>query len=527
MDKMFGTMVDCSRNAVMNVETVKKYARIIKKMGYNTLMLYTEETYEIKDQPYFGHLRGRYSADEIKEIDSFCASIGVELIPCIQTLAHLEHMFKWSKVYNEVNDCDNILLSGEEKTYELIEDMISTVSECFTSDKIHIGMDEAERVGLGKYLRLNGFRDRFDIINEHLHRVCEITEKYGLKPMIWSDMFCKLAMNTENQYDFTEEDARKILEKSNLPDNVSLVYWDYYEKDYDNYVRKIKANKIFGRNVYFAGGAITWFGFAPANQRSIESTSVAVKACKDFGIDGMLFTQWGDNGGECSAFAALPALMYAAEAAKGNTNIESIKAKFKEIVGCDYDGFMLFDELDRPDDTHKDNPSKYFLYNDLFMGIRDFKCKKGYGEYYRKLADRIRKVKDRGDFGEIFDFYEKLADTLAVKAELGIKTREAYLKRDTEKLKEIVSEYELFAECLKALHDAHQKRWFKENKPHGFDVQDLRLGGLMQRAESCKNRLIMLINGEISEIPELDEPMLSEINGDFNSWARYASVNGI
>ena len=55
MGKMLGVMLDCSRNAVMNVKTVKKYADVIKKMGYNTLMRYTEDTYEVNNQPYFGH----------------------------------------------------------------------------------------------------------------------------------------------------------------------------------------------------------------------------------------------------------------------------------------------------------------------------------------------------------------------------------------------------------------------------------------------------------------------------------------
>ena len=136
MEKMMGVMLDCSRNAVMRVESVKKYAEIIKKMGYNTLMLYTEDTYEVNNQPLFGHLRGRYSKKELKEIDAYCNEIGIELIPCIQTLAHISSIFKWENVYEEVNDCDDILLVGEEKTYKLIEDMISTISEVFTTRKI-------------------------------------------------------------------------------------------------------------------------------------------------------------------------------------------------------------------------------------------------------------------------------------------------------------------------------------------------------------------------------------------------------
>ena len=42
-------MVDCSRNAIMKVDTVKRFIDSLSKMGYNMLMLYTEETYEEKD----------------------------------------------------------------------------------------------------------------------------------------------------------------------------------------------------------------------------------------------------------------------------------------------------------------------------------------------------------------------------------------------------------------------------------------------------------------------------------------------
>ena len=44
-----GTMLDCSRNSVLNVETIKKYIRIQAALGMNTMMLYTEDTYEVPE----------------------------------------------------------------------------------------------------------------------------------------------------------------------------------------------------------------------------------------------------------------------------------------------------------------------------------------------------------------------------------------------------------------------------------------------------------------------------------------------
>lgn len=524
MEKMLGVMLDCSRNAVMQVRTVKKYAGIIKKMGYNTLMLYTEDTYEVDNQPLFGHLRGRYSKEELREIDAYCADIGIELVPCVQTLAHLENMFKWFIAYDAVKDCDNILLAGEEKTYELIEDMISTLAQCFTSKKIHIGMDEAYRVGTGKYQKIHGIEDRFDIINNHLHRVCDIASKYGFEPMIWSDMFCRLALDIEDQYQ--NADASKILEKANLPENISLVYWDYYSKDYNRYVNQIKTNKTFGRKVYFAGGAWTWKGFAPDNDYSIKTTEAAIRACDDCGVDGMFITVWGDNGAECSQFAVLPALMYAAEASKGNTDMENIKSKFKSVVGGDFDSFMLFDKLDTPGGKHFENPSKYMLYNDVFLGMRDYLCDVRDNDYYAELAQEIHNAKGKGEFEYIFDTYEKLANVLAVKAALGLKTREVYLDKNLSALKEIINEYDIFYERLKEFYEMHQARWFKENKPHGFDVQDIRLGGLLQRVMSCRKRLLQLVDGKIKEIPELEEAVFEERNG-FNSWGEIVTPNSL
>lgn len=524
MERMLGVLVDCSRNGVPTVDTVKKYAQIIKKMGYNTLMLYTEDTYEIDNQPYFGHLRGRYSKEELKSIDRFCREIGIELVPCIQTLAHLENMFKWVSEYSDVNDCDNILLAGDEKTYLLIEDMISSLSQCFTSRKIHIGMDEAHRMGTGKYQQIHGIEDRFDIFNKHLHRVCNIAGKYGFEPMMWSDMFYRLAMNTEGGC--TEVDFDKIFKKAALPQNISLVYWNYYSTDYNRYADCIKINKKFGRKVYFAGGAWTWKGFAPDNAFSIKATEAAFKACNDCGVDGMFVTEWGDDGAECSVFAALPSLMYAAEVANGNTDMESIKSKFKVITGCNFESFMLLDKLDGGVPNRENSPAKYLLYNDLFMGIRDCRCTKGMGLHYKKLAEEIHNIENKGAFYEMFDSYEKLALVLEVKAELGIKTREAYLQRDIPALEKIVAEYDTFIERLKNFHEAYEKRWFKENKPHGFDVQDIRLGGLLQRALSCKKRLLQIINGEISQIPELDEPVLNEINGP-DHWNKIVTANSL
>ena len=91
----FGVMIDCSRNAVMTVEQLKRFITVISRMGYNQVQLYMEDTYEVSGEPFFGYLRGRYSKQELKELDDFAYSMDVELVPNIQTLAHMGAFTKW------------------------------------------------------------------------------------------------------------------------------------------------------------------------------------------------------------------------------------------------------------------------------------------------------------------------------------------------------------------------------------------------------------------------------------------------
>lgn len=148
--KRFGIMLDCSRNAVATVDSLKKWIDITTDLGYNTLMLYTEDTYEVPDNPYFGYMRGRYSCEELKEVDAYAKEKGMELIPCIQTLAHLNAIVRWPE-YQPHFDIDDILLAEDDRVYELIDSMFKTLSSCFTTRIAHIGMDEAHNLGRGRY----------------------------------------------------------------------------------------------------------------------------------------------------------------------------------------------------------------------------------------------------------------------------------------------------------------------------------------------------------------------------------------
>lgn len=530
--RRLGTMIDCSRNAVMSVESIKKWIDLTADMGYNTLLLYTEDTYEVEDHPYFGYMRGRYTQKEIKALDAYALSKGMELIPCIQTLAHLNAIVRWP-AYAPLVDTGSILLAGDERVYELIDKMFSSIAKSFSSRTINVGMDEAHMIGRGKYFDLHGDTDRSQILIDHLKRVADIGKKYGFTLTMWSDMFFRLVAGDE-YYDNNANVDEKI--KNQIPDNVQLIYWDYYSTDKKHYDQMLSAHKRIKEGTWFAGGLWSWSGISPSNGYSIKVTDAALKACKEHQVQDVFLTMWGDNGGECSKFALLPSLFYASEIAKGNTNKTMIKANFQKKYGISFDRFMLLDLLGTPSGNASKacNAEKYLLYQDCFMGLLDSTVSGGEGDLYTRCARRLCLLKKDPHWGYLFQSAHALCEVLAIKAELGVKTHTIYFSKDKDSLRQLINNYKKLQKKLEAFYYAYKKQWFYENKPHGFDVQDARLGGLIMRVRSCTERLQDLYDAKIDRIEELEEEQLDFLgNGDvfdkqhtrINSWERIITAN--
>lgn len=506
--KRFGVMLDMSRNSVMNLTSLKRFAAELADLKYNTLLLYTEDTYEIPEEPYFGYMRGRYSQKEIRELVDFCEGLGMEVIPCIQTLAHLEGLFRHPR-FQKIQDCTNILLADEEETYVLIEKMFQSVKSCYRSKIVHIGMDEAHMVGLGKHLSRFGFQNRFEILSRHLTRVCQLAEKYDLKPVMWSDMYFRLLNN--GRYYNAENPIVPSPEEAGIPESVALTYWDYYYTNTDHYRTMFDAHRKLEREIWFAGGAWTWKGFAPDNRFSVRATKAALQACEEEGVENVFLTMWGDNGGECSRFGVLPALFASSYFARGIFDMTLIKQEFEAKYGISYDDFILLDLTEEREGEYAGEavvcPEKYLLFNDPFIGLCDSTLQGGEGESYRNFAEKLAPLCNHPSFKTLFGSQKALAEVLTLKAELGIRTRKAYTEKNKEEMKKIIADYRLCKEKLGEFIRSFRALWFEENKAFGFEVQEIRLGGLSERLSSCEARLQAWVETD-SPIEELEEAVL-------------------
>ena len=520
---MTGVMLDASNYHIPTVSGTKRLLDYLALMGYNMAMLYTEDTVELEGRPYFGYMRGRYTQEELREIDDYAFEYGIEMIPCIECYGHMEKYLLWGEA-SAIKDNAGVLLAREEKTFEFIEELVRAVASSCRSKRIHIGMDEAHGMGRGKFMDKHGYVDPNVIFDEYMERLVAITDKYGLTPMMWSDMYFR--NNSKRKWYYDTEVVIPESTKKRIPERVELVFWHYGEEPFCDSAM-LKKHKELGRNVLMAAGTWCWSGHFPENHYAYQTVKHSLQACRENGVREMFNTVW--TKGDSDFFSNLLALSFTAELCYDkDADTEKLKERFEAVTGGSYDAFMDMSLYHNYFDNEEEfeggyNYGKRFLgqalfWQDILCGLYDTHLyKRPMSEHYKAAAKKMKSYTG-GVWNYLYRHAENVFNYLALKTEIAENIAPAYKRGDKEMLKKIASK--LLPELIKLTrltHESHREVWFKDNKAMNFAGIDIRYAGVAARCEST----IMLINayldGKISEIEELREERLDAgIHGFMN-----------
>lgn len=524
--KTFGIMLDASRNAVMTVEHFQSWLRQLALLGYNMAMLYTEDTYQLPGEPYFGYMRGGYSLEEIRAIDDCAAILGIELIPCIQTLGHMEQSLQWD-AYADVRDDWHVLLVDEDKTYRLIEKMLDFWRHAVRSRRIHVGMDEAFGMGRGRFLDLHGYEPGRSIFERHLQRVRDLCRNHDFRPMIWADMYKGFA----GQGGGAGTDG--------MPEEVEPVFWAYTSDNKQFYLDGIERNRSAGLEPLVATGLWIWGSFWCNYGKSMKAVVPCLEACREAGLKEVFVTLWGDDGAYCNCDSALPGLCRIADEAFGNADGgDAMDRIFAAICGGDAKIARIAAGLDRVEpkcEIHAHSAAA--TWDDPLMAkyLREQEARRGdavltyLADYYATLAEKLRPYDGETAGGDIGYAYS-LARFLSAKIRFRLDLKTAYEKRDLPGLAELGEKR--IPEILALLRDfatRFRDQWLRSNKPFGMVGMQIRIGGQAARWEEAARELRELAEGKIAAIPELEgppEPTTGQ-NLDACHWWKHWALNSM
>lgn len=520
-------LLDVSRNGILTLESLKKYVTYMAALGYTHLTLYFEDVFELKDYPRHGYMRGRYTADEMKELNYYAHLFGIEIIPSAQSLGHMDQYLQWREA-DTIKDTAECLLVDEPKTYEFIEKRIQFMRECFpTAEIIALHLDETLDLGVGRFAKIHGYEERQEIFSRHANKVFELCDKYHFRPLIDSDMFFRNRQKNGDYYDPTILITEDIVK--DYPENVVIKYWDYYHIHKEEYDTYIKQHKGFHRELLMAGAIRTWEGFVEDTVFTYQTGVPFIQSVIENGEKNFNVSLFGDGGAETNLMYSINSLAIFSEYCYRGLECkkEDIFAVSEFLTKMPYEHKFEMSRIHS--DFHDSSKlSRKIFYADLFYNLVNVPY-----EYEKVMEDfkfAMNKAEEyMGQSKRNHDYYEYVyyfAKAVCEKCELLYLIRNAYENDDRTLLKQIVDvKMPEVINSFKIFHAIFKKDWLKYKKPNGLEVINLRIGGAIAQMEYQIDRLKDYLNNRVDKIDELEEKVI--MDGFKVYWTRVSTPSTI
>ena len=519
-----GWFVDVSQtNALPKISEYPEIMCRMALMGMNRLIIYMEDSFEVAEEPYFGYMRSRYSEEELKAIDDIGYSYGIEVFACIEGLSHLSTVLGWFP-YDDIQEDEATLLVDSDKTYEFLGHIIDAATKPFRSNRIFILLDEAFGLGRGTSLTHTGeFHPSYYYMKKHLARLTEMCRSRGVELLTSGDMFMVASNPNEKTffdklYTINGALPQEILDAANAP--VDYVLWDYSHLDEYSYEALIARYREFGKTEFFLAGIWNWLGYGVDYDKTFATVIPALRASKKCGIKDVAVASWGNDTGMENFWSDLMLgwQLFCEYSYGEEPTGDELAARFKACTGCDMKDFQELSYIDHlygqrtgvgPDYT---NFSRTLMWQDILFGKFDYYIHdESLEEHFGKVAAALETAKKRnGKYGKYLGVRALCARVLEIKATLGVRITNAYKSGNRKVLKDISEN--ILSELKRrvcALQSRHRELWYAIYKPLGWEAEELRYGTLLARIDSVSYRLNQYLNGEISNLDELEQKRLT------------------
>ncbi len=219
------------------------------------------------------------SKEKVREFVEYARSYGVEVIPEIQSLGHVQFMTQahpeiaeraaeapaYSATDERLADVPpsdfyaHCFCPSNPKSYEILFDIADEIIDTIKPTQfVHMGHDEVYQIGI---CPVCSQRDPADLFAEDINRLHEYLARKGLRMMIWSDMLqpCTRYL-TPPAIDRVPKDVvmmdfiwyfhpAKDIEDNLLPHGFDLIYGNMYSSHFTRYESRIRKKGVTGAEV--------------------------------------------------------------------------------------------------------------------------------------------------------------------------------------------------------------------------------------------------------------------------------------
>ena len=301
-----GYYMDCSRGRVPKLSYLKEVADLLCRFKVNQWQLYIEHTYLFRGLSEAWREDTPLTAEEIMELDAYCAARHIELVPSLSSFGHMYRILSTKTCCElcELPDSEKIPYSytyaGQHHTLnvshpdalDFIKGLIDEYRPLFRTNKFNICADETFDLGKGRSKALAEEKGERQLYVEHVKALCEHLVAQGCVPMFWGDIM----------YRWPESCGE-------LPKETICLNWGYAPDQPEDAIKAIAESGI---TQYACPGVCGWNMWMPLLDFAYRNNRAMCRHAHKYGAVGLLNTDWGDYGHVNDYRLSIPGILYGA-----------------------------------------------------------------------------------------------------------------------------------------------------------------------------------------------------------------------
>jgi hypothetical protein len=473
--KARGAMLDISRCKVPSMKTFFDLVDLLASLKINHLQLYTEHTFAFSAHEIVWRDSSPVTAQEMIELDAYCADRFIELVPNLNSFGHFERWLKHPE-YKHFAECPDgsttsrgnrtssgSTLKPDAKSLEFVGSLFEEYLPNFRSGSFNVGCDETWELGQGWSKSQCDKKGKTKVYLDHLLGIHKLVSKNKRKMMFWADIILH-----EPKY------------VDDLPRDIIALNWGYEHGH--PFEKETKVFAKYGVPFYVCPGTSSWNTLTGRTDNCIKNLINAAANGKRNGAAGYLITDWGDGGHHQYLPISYPGLLAGAAYSWSlkssiDINISEAVSRFVFKDGSSALGKVLF-ELGKVHEKTGMLPGNSTIFNHLlFWDMSD-----------RKLIEKLN-VKDMEtclrSFGELKEMLSvsdyRFPDGKLVKEEIlnAIRMAELGVNKAVSGLGGKVEKTQMRKDLQKII-SMHEELWLARNRIGGLNESSGRLRNLME-----------------------------------------------
>ncbi len=284
-----GVLLDVSRDKVPRMSTLFGLVDWLASLKINQVQLYFEHTFAYRGHQAVWRDASPFTGEEVLELDNFCRQRCVELVPHQNTFGHM-HRWLIHEPYRQIAECPEgiehpfsldqepySLCPVDPRSLQLVEDLCDQLLPHFQSRQFNVGLDETIDLGRGRSKEACDKIGAPRVYLQYLTNIHGMLMRRGRTMQFWSDIIrCHPELVKE------------------LPGKAIALEWGYEKQHLFE-----KHGALFsdaGIPFYLCPGTSSWNSVAGRLDNALANIREASLAGVKTGAQGLIVTDWGDNG---------------------------------------------------------------------------------------------------------------------------------------------------------------------------------------------------------------------------------------